>query len=66
METRGIVGFFQTLALIVFLLIAWNSFLFLGGRRRTFYLFYEQILALDINRKNPNCWLKMTIMNCQI
>jgi hypothetical protein len=54
METRGIVGFLKTLAFIVFLLIAWNSSLFLGGGRRTFYLFYGQILTLDINRKNPN------------
>jgi hypothetical protein len=66
METRGIVGFLQTLAFIVFLLIAWNSSLFLRGGRRTFYLFYGQILALDINWKNLNCWLKVTIMNYQI
>jgi hypothetical protein len=41
---------------------AWNPPLFIGGGRGTLCLFWKKILALDSNRKDPNCWFKVVIM----
>jgi len=43
----------------------WNALLFIGGGREIFFLYWYQILFLDSNRKNPNCWFKVVKMNCQ-
>jgi hypothetical protein len=49
-----------------FSLRAWNPPLFIGGRRETLCLFWEQILVLDLNRKDLNHWLKVAIIDYQI
>jgi hypothetical protein len=33
---------------------AWNLPLFIGDGRKTIYLFWGPILALDLNQKDPN------------
>lgn len=60
-----IADFFPTLTLIFFLLIAWNSLLFLKGERDTLSLLGTN-LGLDSNRKDSNRCFKVAIMNNQI
>ena len=64
-ENSRMTGFYPTLDSIFFLSRAWNSPLFIGGGRGTFFLYWCQILALDSIQNDPNRWFKVIIMNCQ-
>jgi hypothetical protein len=57
--------FLPTLGYDFLILKAWNPPLFIGGGRGTLCLFWRQILAIDSNMKNLNCWFKGVIMVCQ-
>ena len=43
-----------------------ESTLFIGRGRGTPCLYWCQILALDSNKKDLNCWFKVVIVNYQI
>ena len=45
---------------------SWNSPLFIGARRRTLYLIWCQILAINFTWKDPKHWFKVAIMSCEI
>ena len=44
----------------------WNPPLFIGGGRGQFCLHWRKILALDSDGKDPNRWLKVGMVHCQI
>jgi hypothetical protein len=53
-KNQGEADFFPTLASDFFLFNARNSPLFIEGGRWTFCFYWRQILALDLNKKDPN------------
>jgi hypothetical protein len=56
----------STLDLDFFFLKAWNPPLFIEGGRGIFFLYWFQILTIDLNWKDLNRWFKIVIMNYQI
>jgi hypothetical protein len=59
-------NFFLTLDTNLFSLRPWNPPLFIGGGREQSCLHWGKHLALDSVGKDPNRWLKVVMVHCQI
>jgi hypothetical protein len=43
-----------------------NPPIFIGSGRGQYFLHWRKIAALDSDGKDPNCWLKVDMVHCQI